>query len=278
MQSPPIVSPASRSATLVSPTRVSPTLVSRIHRSWLAASEKRLLTWLATQLPDAVTPDHLTLAGIAGAAMCGLGYAASTISPLFLWFAILGLLINWFGDSLDGTLARCRGAERHRYGFFIDHTTDILSQVFIFFGLGASAYLRFDIALLALLSYWMAALLTFIRAVATRVFQITYLGIGPTEIRIALLAYTLALIAFGPMEFDSRLGTISPASIAIVGIAAGVFVSFIHMVWSEGRLLAAQEAAERDTTILPGPAGARPPATAREPAATALWTYRLNRG
>ena len=80
------------------------------------------------------------------------------------------------------------------------------------------------------------------------------------------------------MEFDSRLGTISPASIAIVGIAAGVFVSFIHMVWSEGRLLAAQEAAERDTTILPGPAGARPPATAREPAANALWTYRLNRG
>ena len=238
----------------------SPPVVSRIHRSWLAAREKRLLTWLAGKLPAGVAPDHLTILGIAGAALCGLGFAASGHSPLFLWLAIFGLLINWFGDSLDGTLARYRGTERPRYGFFIDHTTDILSQVFIFFGLGASAFMRLDIALLALLSYWMAALMTLIRAVATRVFQISYFGIGPTEIRLALIAYTLTLMPFGPLEFSTRFGRIAPVSLVIVAIAIGVFSSFVHMVWSEGRILAAQEPTSREPSTRLAQASTWPPA------------------
>ncbi len=267
-----------------------PPLVSRVHQSWLAASEKRLLTWLATRLPDSVTPDHLTIAGIFGAALCGLGYGASTRSPQFLWLAILGLMINWFGDSLDGSLARYRRAERHQYGFFIDHTTDILSQVFIFFGLGASPYMRLDIAFLALLSYWMAALMTFIRAVATQVFQISYFGIGPTEIRLGLIAYTLVLLELGPMEFSTRLGTISPISVIIVCIAAGVFASFVHIVWTEGRRLAAQAenrrspAAPRATPTIRVPAAIHAPVAIRAqvairtPGRTAAWDYTLHSG
>lgn len=261
-----------------------PPLVSRIHQSWLAASEKRLLTWLATRLPDTATPDHLTIIGIFGAVLCSIGYSASARSPLFLWLAILGLIINWFGDSLDGTLARHRNAERHQYGFFIDHTTDILSQVFIFFGLGASPYMRLDIAFLALLSYWMAALMTFIRAVATQVFQISYFGIGPTEIRLGLIAYTLVLLVLGPMEFDTRLGAISPISVIIVCIAAGVFASFVHIVWTEGRRLAAQAENRRSPAAPRAPATIRVPATIHAPVAiripgrTAAWDYTLHSG
>jgi phosphatidylglycerophosphate synthase len=246
-----------------------PPLVSRIHHSWLAASEKRLLVRLAASLPVCVTPDHLTMGGIAGAMLCGLGYAASARSPLFLWLAVLGLLINWLGDSLDGSLARHRGTERHRYGFFIDHTTDILSQVFIFFGIGASPYMRLDIAFLALLSYWMAALLTFIRAVATQVFQISYFGIGPTEIRLGLIGYTLVLLAAGPMDFLTPIGVISPISVIIVGIAVGVFVSFVHMVWAEGHRLAALERI---------PAQAQAQEGIRTAGGAVLWIETLQRG
>lgn len=239
--------------------RTAPPIVSRTHRSWLATSEKRLLVWLAARLPDIVTPDHLTLTGLVGAALSGLGYAASAQSPMFLWLAIGGLLLNWFGDSLDGSLARYRGIERPQYGFFIDHTTDILSQVFIFFGLGASPYMRLDIAFLALLSYWMAALLTFIRAVATQVFQISYFGIGPTEIRLGLIAYTLVLLTLGPLEFSTRIGAVAPISVIIACIAAGVFASFVLMVWGEGRCLAAQAAiGHSPASVLPAdpmPAG-----------------------
>jgi phosphatidylglycerophosphate synthase len=200
-----------------------------------------LLSWLAARLPAAVMPDHLTCLGVLGSLICGLGFVVSVFSPLFLWLAIFGLAVNWFGDSLDGNLARHRGTERPRYGFFIDHTTDVVSQIFIFFGLGASPYTRLDIALLALLSYWLAALFTFIRAVATGVFQISYFGIGPTEIRIGLIAAAVSMMA-GPIEFKAGGRTISLFNVIIMSIFIGVFISFLIMMWNEARHLAVLDA------------------------------------
>jgi len=213
--------------------------VTRIHESWLAAREKRLLIAIAARLPLWVTPDRLTLLGLFGALLTGLAYVASRHSPWFLWLACLGLGLNWFGDSLDGTLARQRRIERPVYGYFLDHSTDVISQVFIFLGLGASPYLRFDAACLILMSYWMAALLTFIRAVATKIFQISYFGIGPTEIRIALLLYSIAVFFLGRLE----LPWLSITLIDLFGFALFplVFLSFVVMVKQESAALAARE-------------------------------------
>ena len=120
--------------------------VSRVHRSWLAHHERQMLTWLASRLPASVTSDHLTLLGVAGSLICGLAYIACWRSPAMLWLTGAGLVLNWFGDSLDGSLARFRGLERPRYGFFVDHSLDLVSQMLIFFGLGLSPYMRFDVA------------------------------------------------------------------------------------------------------------------------------------
>jgi len=213
--------------------------VTRIHESWLAAREKRLLVAVASRLPAWVTPDRLTVLGVLGALVAGLAYVATRYSPWFLWAACAGLVLNWFGDSLDGTLARTRGIERPVYGYFLDHSTDVISQVFIFLGLGASHYLRFDAACLILMSYWMAALLTFIRAVATKVFQISYFGIGPTEIRIALALYSMAVFFLGRLEVPWVHATL----IDLFGFALFplVFLSFVAMVKSEAKELAARE-------------------------------------
>ncbi len=213
--------------------------VTRIHQSWLAAREKQLLIAIASRLPAWVTPDRLTLLGVAGALLTGLAYVGTRSSPWFLWLACAGLVLNWFGDSLDGTLARTRKIERPVYGYFVDHSTDVISQVFIFLGLGASPYLRFDAACLILMAYWMAALLTFIRAVATKVFQISYYGIGPTEIRIALLLYSLAVFFLGPLELPWLHITL----IDLFGFVLFplVFLSFALMVKSESAALAARE-------------------------------------
>ena len=215
--------------------------VARIHESLLAPAERILLRWLARHMPAKVTPDGLTVTGLAGAALAGIGYTASAADTSWLWLASLGLALNWFGDSLDGTLARLRRIERPAYGFFIDHSCDVISQVFIFMGLGASPFMRFDVACLTVMAYWLAALYTFIRAVATGIFQISYWGVGPTEIRLALIGYNLALLAGADFRWQTRIGQVTPMDVACVLIFLLVFASFLAMVWSEGRRLAADE-------------------------------------
>ncbi len=108
----------------------------RVNDILLGPLERPALHWLAAHMPAWITPDICTLIGLGGAVMTLAGYGLSNVHPGFLWLASLGFLINWFGDSLDGTLARHRHIERPRYGYFVDHTTDAAVQVMIFLGLG----------------------------------------------------------------------------------------------------------------------------------------------
>jgi archaetidylinositol phosphate synthase len=216
-------------------------MIVRVNQAWSAPLERHLLLWLAARMPSWVTPDHLTILGVSGALLCGLAYCATWLSPYFLWLSAFGLIVNWFGDSLDGNLARFRKIERPRYGFFIDHTTDVISQVFVFFGLGASPYMHFDTACLAVISYWLASLYTFIRAVATQVFQISYFGIGPTEIRIGLLLYSVLLGLVGSIAVPTPWGAPTVIDIIVSAIFVVVFISFLAQVWIEGRRLAAED-------------------------------------
>ncbi len=216
-------------------------IVHRVHQSWLAASERRLMLAVAARLPGWATPDHMTCFGLAGAFICGLGFVASRWWTPALLLAVLGLVMSWLGDSLDGNLARLRKIERPQYGFFVDHNVDIMAQVCIFFGLGLSPYMRLDTACLCLLSYWLASLYTFIRAVTIGVFQISYFGVGPTEIRMALAAYTVLALVVGNWKLDFGLGPLAPIDIFSVPLFVGVLGLYLKMVWAESRRLAAVE-------------------------------------
>jgi phosphatidylglycerophosphate synthase len=145
-------------------------------------------------MPVWMTPDKLTGIGFFGAVVISLGYGLSNLSANYLWLASLGLIINWFGDSLDGTLARYRGIERPRYGFFIDHTVDALNEFLIVIGLGLTPYIRFDIALLALSGYLLMSNLVSIRTYVEGVFQISYGRLGPTEVRVILIALNVLMV------------------------------------------------------------------------------------
>jgi phosphatidylglycerophosphate synthase len=209
--------------------------VRRIQESLLAQGEKKLLIAIATRLPGLATPDMLTLFGVFGALLTGVCYVASSYSVWYLWGACLGIIINWFGDSLDGTLARLRKIERPAYGFFVDHSTDMISLAFIYLGMGASPYLRFDAACLILMSYWLMALLSFIRAVATGAFRISYGWIGPTEIRLALFLYTILVFFAGKLELP--IAHLTLIDMFAYGLFPVVLVSFSLSVWSEARSL-----------------------------------------
>jgi archaetidylinositol phosphate synthase len=216
-------------------------MISRVNKSWLLPLERPFVSWIVTKLPAAVKPDHLTMTGFAGALLCGIAYGASWLSPALLWLASAGLILNWFGDSLDGTLARFRKIERPRYGFFIDSTTDFLSQLCIFFGLGASPYMRFDVACLGLIAYLMATLLVLIRTIYSRVLQMGYFGIGLTELRLGFVVYNFYLLTINPRLVNTPFGRMSPFDGFVIVAFVAVLISYIATIWSEGHRLAKEE-------------------------------------
>ena len=158
----------------------------RIQTSILSASEKKILVWLAERMPSWVTSDMLTFVGFLGALVMATGYALSNLNIHWLWLACLGLFINWFGDSLDGSLARVRNTQRKTYGFFIDHNVDVINETIMFIGVGCSPMVNMSFAMLALVGYFMLSIYVYIDCHLKGEMRLTYGGLGPTEFRIIL--------------------------------------------------------------------------------------------
>jgi len=181
------------------------TPVQRINDSFLGPLERPALAWMAARLPAAIVPDHLTAFGVVGGLITAAGFLLSRGSPGWLWLASAGLLINWFGDSLDGTLARVRRIERPRYGFFIDHTSDLFCQIITFLALGASPLAHFGTACLGLITFLLAFVYSLITAYARATMRVTYFYFGPTEIRALLLLGNVLTLAAGVVDLQAWL-------------------------------------------------------------------------
>lgn len=212
-----------------------PESLTRVHTSILAAAERRLLIWICPKLPGWVTPDLLTGVGLAAALLTAIAYALSVFNPLWLWFAVLGYVLNWLGDSLDGTLARYRSIERPAYGYFIDHSCDCLATLLIMTGLGLSPYVRLDVALLAAAGYLLLAVHTFLTAKVADIFSVSQAGIGPTEVRLVLIGLTLALFFRGPG--GSHLGAISGFDLFVGVAGVGCILLFAVQTVRVGNVL-----------------------------------------
>ncbi len=199
----------------------------RIQNSILDPIERRTLHWLAERTPQRITPDTLTIIGIAGSLVIFAGYVLTNVSSAFLWLASIGFIINWYGDSLDGTLARFRKIERPKFGFYIDHIVDAFSQVVIFTGLGLSAYVRLDIACLALSGYLLLSVLAYVYAFVTGVFRISYAKIGPTEVRVIAIIANILVFFFSNPAYELFGAEISAFDSLIVVIAALLTTLFL---------------------------------------------------
>jgi phosphatidylglycerophosphate synthase len=148
----------------------------RIQTSVLNALEKKVLVWLAERQPRWMTSDILTYMGTFGAIVIATGYILSAWNINFLWLSSLGFIINWYGDSLDGTLARVRNTQRPIYGYYLDHTIDAINEVMIFIGVGLSGLMHLEIALLALIMYLLMTINVSINAHLKKEFKLTYAG------------------------------------------------------------------------------------------------------
>ncbi|MBR2475901.1 MAG: CDP-alcohol phosphatidyltransferase family protein [Bacteroidaceae bacterium] len=150
--------------------------------------EKKALIWLASRQPKWMTSDLLTFIGVLGAIICAVGYILSRYDIYWLWLSSFGLVVNWYGDSLDGTLARVRNAQRPIYGFFIDHSLDAITICIMCIGAGLSHVFRLDIAMLLLVGYLVLSIYTYICTIIKDEFRLTYGGgFGPTELRLIII-------------------------------------------------------------------------------------------
>lgn len=204
--------------------------IARVQENLLAKSERRLLNWLCGKLPSKVVPDHLTTLALVGAAVIFAGYAASAADPRWLLVAVGGYFIHWFGDSLDGSLARYRDIERPRFGYFVDHSADALGTMLIVGGIGLSPYVRLDVSLVALAGYYLLSIHAFLAARVVGELKLSYVAAGPTELRLVLIAMTLAMFclglpvpSFGPLSvFDLAFGSAGALLVAIFIVQTGI--------------------------------------------------------
>src|SRR5438874_12192012 len=163
----------------------------------LAKPKQRVLTAMAQRVPRAIRSNHLTALGMIGAAGAGGAYALSNYNPAWLWAASLMLVINWLGDSLDGTLARVRGTQRPKYGYYLDHVVDAFSTTVIGLGIGLSPYVYLGLALGIVIVYLAMSINVYLQSTVFGVFRISYGRIGPTEVRLLLIALN-TLVVFWP--------------------------------------------------------------------------------
>jgi phosphatidylglycerophosphate synthase len=200
----------------------------RIQTNILARRERDFINWLCYHMPRAVTPDRLTGLGVVGAGIVLAGYIGSRFDPAFFWLATAGFLVHWFGDSLDGSLARYRRVERPRYGYFLDHSVDAVCNFMIMVGLGLSAYVRLDVALFVLLGYFMLCMYVFLYNHVSGTFQLTFMAMGPTELRIGLILINGWMFFGGPSKILVGESIFSAYDILLSGVAV-LFVSLFMM-------------------------------------------------
>lgn len=186
----------------------------------LAIPEKRLLRWIAARLPKRILPDDLTALGVLAAIGVAVAYQLANDSIAWLWVASAMLVVQWFGDSLDGTLARVRGIERPTYGYYLDHLVDAIATAAIGIGLGLSPLMLLSIGTLIVVAYLILSINVYLESFAFGRFSIGYGYVGPTEIRLILIALNTVVALGAGLEFviaDLQLTVFDLIGLAIAG-------------------------------------------------------------
>jgi archaetidylinositol phosphate synthase len=203
----------------------------RINDISLGPFERRVLPWMAKRLPHWVVPDHLTAVAQVAAVVIGLGYWLTAFNLNWLWLCNAAFVVHWWGDSLDGTLARVRHIERNRYGFYIDHYSDTIAVFLICFGMGLSPLMDMRIALGLIIGYYLLMILVNLVSMTRGVFKISFGGIGPTEIRlIIMIGNTIIWATHNPVQ--KVLGH-SMTLFSIMGLVIAICLGVYYLIFGE---------------------------------------------
>lgn len=206
-----------------------PKQAQRIQTSLINAAERKALVWLAERQPRWVTSDMLTIVGVVGAFLTGLGFYLTIYNINWLWLSSAGLVINWYGDSLDGTLARVRNHQRPIYGYYIDHTVDCINEAFMFVGAGLSPLVNLNLTLAAFILYLFLTINVSINAHLKSEFRLTYAKLGPTEFRLIIVIANTVLIASPSLAAATY--SILGFSLTLLDIVAVIVIALLAAIY-----------------------------------------------
>lgn len=212
----------------------------RENHGLLAAPEKTTLEWLARHMPASIHSDHLTLLGLFAMIGAGASFWASRVSPFALIAVVVFLAINWFGDSLDGSLARHRNCQRPRYGYYVDHVVDLIGTSALLGGMSLSGYMSPIIAVALLATFALVEAEVFLATHVQRVFRLSCFGVGPTELRVLLSLGTLYLF----MNPRVRIADLGPFLLFDIGGVVSILcliAAFAYSAVRNTRLLYREE-------------------------------------
>jgi archaetidylinositol phosphate synthase len=212
----------------------------RVNTGVLANLERRALLWIAHRLPARMHSDHLSAIGLGGMLAAGAAFAAGGTHPWALPMVCPALAVNWFGDSLDGTLARVRNQQRPRYGYYVDHVLDVIGTAFLFGGLIAGGHISPAVGLMLLAAYFAVMAEVFLATAARGTFRMSVIGVGPTELRLVLAAGALALLR-DPQVAIPGLGTFQLFDLGGIVATVALVITFLVSSVGNGRALYEEE-------------------------------------
>ncbi len=209
---------------------------SRINDGLLAQVERRTLLWLAHRLPAHIHSDHLTALAVVGTAVASMSFALARWFPVALVGVVAGLALNWFGDSLDGTLARVRRQERPRYGYYVDHVLDVVGAAMLMGGLACSGSMRPLVALAVLVAYLLVSAEVVLSTAVGGVFRMSFVRVGPPELRVLIAAGAVSLLRWPTVALPG-LGAVHVFDVAGVVATAGLLLALATSAVLMGRQL-----------------------------------------
>ena len=211
----------------------------RINDIFLGPIERPALQYFCKIAPAWMTPDTMTIIGIIGSLIIAAGYILASENLAFLWLASAGYLVNWYGDSMDGSLARYRKIERPKYGYYVDHIVDSVNEFIVIMALGISSLVHFEIAALTLIGYLLLSVHTFLRTYVDDVFKISFGKLGPTEVRVIIILINTIVFFLGNPQFDVVFNwTMSLYDLLLLIVIGLIYFIFFTTIISTGRELA----------------------------------------
>ncbi len=164
----------------------------------LRRPEQNAIAWLVQHIPLWVSSNLLTAVGFSGSVIVFLSFIlAHYLHVNYLLLGVLGFMISWFGDSLDGRIAYYRNKPRKWYGFTLDITMDWVGIILI--GCGFIVYSGGKWELLGygfVVMYGWEMIIALMRYKITGKYSIDSGFMGPTEVRIIISAMLVAEVLF----------------------------------------------------------------------------------